>query len=91
MDLIDIAISVGITVFSLGLLFVSLLSYHKYKNIKLLAISIVFVVLLCKGIVLSLGLFFTEVSSLRSIVYGTYGGVFDLAILAILFVATLKR
>ena len=87
----DVVISVGITVFSFGLLFVSLLSYSKYRNIKLLFIGGVFLVLLVKGVLLSLGLFFTQFSSMQSIIYGTFGGVFDIIILGILFIATLKR
>ena len=84
----DIIISAFITIFSVGLLLVSLASYKKYKNLKLLFVSLVFLVLLIKGILLSIGLFFEDLTILNNI---TYNGLFDLVVLILLFVATLKR
>ena len=86
-----IAISAGITIFSLGLLIVSLVSYKKYKNSKLLFITLVFFVLLIKGILFSVSLFFPELSMINSLLFSIYGGLFDLTILVLLFIATLKR
>lgn len=86
-----IAISAGITIFSLGLLIVSLVSYKKYKNSKLLFITLVFFVLLIKGILFSVSLFFPELSMINSLLFSIYGGLFDLTILILLFIATLKR
>lgn len=59
-----IVLSAGITIFSLGLLLVSLASYKKYKNMKLLFISLMFIVFLTKRIVLSFRLFFSKRSVL---------------------------
>jgi len=86
-----IVISAGITIFSLGLFLVSFVSYRKYKNPKLLFINFVFIVLLIKGILFSVSLFFPEFSFINSFLYSIYGGLFDLAILVLLFIATLKR
>jgi len=88
MEIYEIVISAFITIFSVGLLGVSLASYRKYKNLKLLFVSLVFLVFLVKGILLSLGLFNEDISSILS---GTYAGLFDLFVLILLFIATLKR
>jgi len=88
MEIQDIIISAFVTIFSFGLLVVSLASYRKYKNLKLLFISIVFLALLIKGILLSLSLFSDEIIMLNSVFYT---GLFDLIILILLFMATLKR
>ena len=90
MEIESIVISASVTIFSLGLLLISLISYKKHKNPKLLFISFVFVVLLVKGIVLSIGLFYPE-SSINFILLDKYSGLFDLIILILLFIATLKR
>ncbi len=88
MDVQSIVISSFITIFSLGLLIVSLASYKKYKNVKLAFISLVFVVFLIKGIILSYELFFGEIEFFNTVINRE---VFDLVILILLFVATLKR
>jgi len=88
MEIETIIISAFVTIFSIGLLAVSLASYKKYKNIKLLFVSLVFLVLLVKGILLSLSLFYDSIATLSS---ATYTGLFDLIILILLFLATLKR
>ena len=91
MDFINIVINASITILALGLLIISLISYKKYKNKKLLVISFIFIVLLIKGLLLSLTLFDQDISIVNSILYGPYLGVFDLIILILLFVSTLKR
>lgn len=88
MEIYGIIISAAVTIFSLGLLLVSLASYRKYKNLKLLFVSIVFLVFLIKGILLSLSLFIDEIAVIKST---PYTGLFDLIILILLFIATLKR
>lgn len=88
MEIISIVIDACITIFALGLLLISLLSYRKYKNAKLLVVSLIFFVFFVKGIILSLGLFNEQLSDLIS---NPYTGLFDLAVLVLLFVATLKR
>jgi hypothetical protein len=88
MDIQSIIISAFITIFSIGLLLVSLASYRKYRNMKLLFVSIVFLIFFIKGVLFSLGLFYEDLLTFVSI---PYTGVFDLIILILLFLATLKR
>jgi hypothetical protein len=88
MGIESIVISACITVFALGLFIVSLASYKKHKNQKLLFICLVFFIFLIKGILLSLGMFSPQLATLAS---NPYVGLFDLVILATLFIATLKR
>ena len=88
MEIYEIVISAFITIFSVGLLAVSLASYKKYKNLKLLFVSFVFVVFFIKGILMSISLFGMEIELLSSILSV---GFFDLIVLILLFVATLKR
>lgn len=88
MQLEEIIISAFVTIFSLGLLAVSLASYRKYRNMKLLFVSLVFLIFLVKGILMSLSLFFGDIVALDSILYN---GLIDLGILLLLFIATLKR
>ncbi len=88
MEIQDIVISAFVTIFSVGLLAISLASYRKYKNLKLLFVSLVFLVFLIKGILFSFSLFTGELAVLYSM---PYTGLFDLIILILLFIATLKR
>jgi hypothetical protein len=91
MEIEEIIIAASITIFSLGLLIVSFLSYKKYRKLRLLFISIVFTVFLIKGILSTLLIFGVEVPLVPSLLHGTYSGLFDVIILILLFVATLKR
>lgn len=88
MDTVNIIIAACVTIFSLGLLVISLLSYNKTKNIKLIFVSMVFLILLIRGFLFSLSLFNNQFESFVQI---TYVGLLDLAILLLLFTATLKR
>lgn len=88
MEIESIIIDASITIFALGLFIVSLLSYRKYKNAKLLFVSLVFLVFFVKGILFSLGLFNEQLAGMAS---NPYIGLFDLIILVLLFMATLKR
>ena len=88
MGLETLIISAFVTTFSLGLLIVSLVSYRKYKNLKLLFVSFVFVVLFIKGVLLSVTFFTKTPPNLDSVLSS---GLFDLIILVFLFIATLKR
>jgi hypothetical protein len=91
MELEGIVFSAGITVLALGLLFISVTSYRKYRNPKLLFISLVFVVLLIKGILFNLHVFFEEFPLVNTLLFTIYGGIFDFMILLLLFMATVKR
>ena len=89
MEILQILISAFVTIFSMGLLCVSIASYKKYKSIKLFFVSLVFLVFFIHGVLLSMSLFFPrEFSFLSTLITN---GVFDLMILLFLFVATLKR
>lgn len=88
MEIVSIIIDASITIFALGLFIVSLLSYRKYQNGKLLFVSLVFLIFLVKGILLSLSLFYSQFADIIS---NPYVGLFDLIVLVLLFIATLKR
>ena len=88
MEIQDIIINSFITMFSLGLLVISLATYKNYKNPKLLFITAVFVVFSIKAIIISLGLFHETVIPL---IASSYFRLFDLIILLLLFIAVLKR
>jgi len=88
MDVESIIIDACITIFALGLLIVSLLSYRRYKNGKLLFVSLVFGIFLIKGLILSLSLFYNQFADITS---NPYIGLLDLMMLVLLFMATLKR
>jgi len=81
-------VSAFVTIFALGLLVVSLASYRRHKRVKLLFVCFVFVVFLVKGVLLSLGLFYEDIVFFTS---PAYFGLFDVIILILLFLATLKR
>ena len=88
MEIQNIFFYAFVTIFSLGLTILSILSYKKYHNQKLIFISIAFIIFLIKGIILSLSLFENEVLEL---IINSYSGLFDVLILLFLFIATLKR
>ena len=77
-----------ITVFSFGMLIVSFLSYKRSNNFKILFVTLVFFVFFLKGILLSLSLFFVEINNIISI---PFLGIFDLLMIVLLFIATLKK
>jgi len=83
-----IAINAFITVFSCGLFLVSLTSYKRSKNVKILFVSFVFLIFLIKGLLLSFGLIYEDIAEIMT---SEYVGFFDLIILLLLFVATLRR
>ena len=88
MEIESIIISGFLTIFAFGLLIVSLASYKKYKNSKLVFVSLVFLVFFIKGMLTSIGLFYEQLTIIN---LSPYNGLFDLVILILLFIATLKR
>jgi hypothetical protein len=88
MEISSILCSATITILSLGLFVVSLLSYRAYKNSKLLFVSIVFLVFCVKGILFSIGLFYNAFAGFTLTIQSS---IFDVFILILLFIATLKR
>ena len=86
---IESAIIYGfLTIFSFGLWIISILSYWKSKNKKILFVSIVFLLFLFKGVLLSLSVFLIDLQEFLSI---TFLAIFDLLVLFLLFVAVLKK
>jgi hypothetical protein len=88
MDAQTIFINACITILSTGMLILSLISYLKSKNQNLLFVLSAFLIFLTKGILLSLGLFFTQIALIAQ---NSLFGAFDVAILTLLFISTLKR
>ena len=91
MNIEGIAISAGVTIFAIGLLAISLSSYRKHRNKKLVIISVVFIILLIKGFLYTLDVFIFDLTILDTLLYSIYSGLFDLVILVLLFIATVKR
>lgn len=88
MDIIYVIISAAITINALVLFVTSLLSYRKYKNKKLLFVTVAFLFFLIRGILLSMGVF---VASLGLTTSNYYPWVIDIIILNTLYLAALKR
>ena len=88
MEIEQILLGAGITIFSLNLLIVSLLSYRKFRTVKLLIVSGVFLLFFVRGIILSLSLFYTQMVQLDALIYIWF---FDLIILILLYIMSLKR
>ena len=82
-----IIINACITVFSLGLLIVSIFSYRKYRNVKLLFVVGVFILFFIKGLLFSLSFF---IEPLEAFNLPPALGLLDLLMLLLLFMATLK-
>lgn len=87
MSVLDLFISASITVLSLGLFILSLLGYLRRKKTKMIFVSLVFLVFLVKGILLSLGIFSSEIIVLNS---SFNPWIFDLVVLVLLYVTSLK-
>jgi len=75
------------TVLSLALLVISLLSFFRYRSMRMLLISFMLCLFFVRSVVLSLGLFFPSVAAFSGSVYVW---VFDVVILGVLYVAALK-
>jgi hypothetical protein len=77
-----------LTVFSFGLWMISIFSYRKSQNKKLIFVNIVFLIFFTKGVVLSLSIFISEIYDLISI---QLLAVIDLIIICLLFISVLKK
>jgi hypothetical protein len=88
MQICEIIISASITLFSIGLLSLSLISSKIYKSYKLTLITLVFIVFVVKGILLSASLF---LAGLEGISTTMYWHIFDMIVLSLLFFTTLKK
>ena len=76
-----------LTVFSIGLMVISILSYRKSQNKKILFVSLIFIMFIIKGVLLSLSLLNPDLQYLISI---PFFALLDLIILSFLFIAVLK-
>lgn len=76
-----------LTVFSFALWVISIFSYQKSRNKKIIFVNIVFLIFLIKGVLLSLSIFIPELLGLLSI---PLLAVFDLLMLCLLFIAVLR-
>lgn len=78
-----------ITVFAFAMLVISLRAFRRSKHRKILFVSGAFGIFFIKGIILTLGLFYEDKISSSSL--WLLASLFDLGVLILLFVATLKR
>lgn len=88
MEILELFIVSCITVISFTLLVLSLLAYKKSKSIKMLFISFVFLVFFAKIILYNVSLYVTEINIFDSI---TNIWIFDLIVLLLLYIASMKR
>ena len=77
-----------LTVFSFGLLIISICSYRKSRNKKLIFVNFVFLIFLLKGVLLSLSIFIEEIYDAVSI---QWLALIDLLIICLLFISVLKK
>jgi hypothetical protein len=75
-------------VFALVLLLVSILAYQRTKNRRVLIVSFAFAIFFVKGIILTLGLIYSDVEGLYS---SGLGDFLDLMILVLLAATILKN
>ena len=76
------------TVFSLTLLVISVLSYIRTRNHRIALVSLAFLLFSAKGVALSIGLYWPSVLAVATDLPSL---LFDVLILLILFVATLRE
>jgi hypothetical protein len=88
MIIIQTLIGACITIFSLGLLLISLSGYKRHKNPKLIFVSLVFILFLIKGLLLTLNVFFDDFIPLN---FDPILGIVDIIMLLFLYMATFKR
>lgn len=87
MSILDLFIGASITVLSLGLFVLSMLGYYRRRNPKMIFVSLVFLIFFIKGIMLSLGIFSSEIIILNTSINPW---IFDLLILVLLYITSLK-
>ena len=88
MEIVYLSLSAAITLVSLVLLLVSIQSYRSFKNTKLPFVIAVFLFFLIRGILLSISLLYEP---LQPVAISYYMWTFDLVILTLLYLASLKR
>lgn len=88
MEIEGIIIGAAISINALILVVTSLMSYRKYKNVKLLFIFVAFLFFLIRGVLFSIGIFYEPFQFFTTTYYLL---VFDVIILNILYFSALKR
>jgi len=88
MSILELLIISFIIVISFSLFVLSILSFKKSRSIKMLLISIVFLVFFIKVIIYNVSLYFSNINIFDSI---TNMWIFDLAVLLLLYIASMKR
>lgn len=88
MEIETTILSACITLCAVVLFTISIASYRKHKNKRLLFVSIVFFLFLIKGVLMSLTVFIEQLMFLE---YNLYFATLDLIMLLILFIAVLKE
>jgi hypothetical protein len=88
MSVLELLILSIVIVISFGLLVLSLFAYKKNKNLKMLFISFVFLVFFVKVVLYNISLFVQEINIFDSMINIW---VFDLVILVLLYIASMKR
>ena len=88
MELPELCIISCIIVISFGLLLLSLLAYRTNKSLKMLFISFVFLVFFTKVLLYNISLYITDINLFDSMINIW---LFDLIILVLLYVASMKR
>jgi hypothetical protein len=84
----EIIIFSGITIISFILMIIALLSYRHYRSKKLMLLGFGFLFFFIRGVLLSLSLFNSQIQEFTT---SNYIWVFDLIILLILYITSLKR
>ena len=88
MEVEGIIIGAAISINAVILVVTTLLSYRKYKNVKLLFIFVAFLFFLIRGVLFSIGLFYEP---FRFFTTTYYLLIFDVIILNTLYLSALKR
>lgn len=87
MQIIELFLTASITMLALGLMILSLLGYRKNHNTKMLFITMVFFVFLIKGLLFTIDLFIEDFTIFESNLNIWF---FDLAVLVLLYIVSLK-
>ena len=88
MTIIEVFIGAFITIMSLGFLILSYFSYNRYKSPKMLVLVIAFFLFFIKGMLYSINLLYENIAFFDSI---SNILIFDVVILILLYIASLKR
>jgi len=86
-----VILSAGVTILAAGLLVVSLASYRKHRKPRLLFTTLVFLLLLVKGVLYTLYVFLPQLNWVEPVLFSIYAAGFDFFVLLFLFFTIVKR